>query len=221
MNATNGTGTGFEGLMGPNLIPNTLAGLLLLVTLLICIRASYLYVQTRSPRLFVLGLSMGIIALTSADNFIANLITIPFNTYWFLYIGQIVSYLFIMLSLVQGSDEFLRKLVRWHIVASILVMGLLILSPIMPAFPNLATRAGLSVFRGVVALGIFFCYSYAFMKKETRFSFLMGAAFLLVAFGTFISFEKYFSASPDFLDNTGDVTRIVGLVILLVAVILG
>lgn len=221
MNPTNGTGTGFEGLMGPNLIPNTLAGMLLLVTLLICIRASFLYVQTRSPRLFVLGLSMGVIALTAADDFIANLITISFNTYWFLYIGQIVSYLFIMLSLMQGSDLYLRKLMRWHIVASVLVMGLLALSPIMPDFPNIATRAGISVARGVVALGIFFCYSYAFMKKETRFSFLMGAAFLLVAFGTFISFEKYFSTSPDLLDNVGDVTRIVGLVILLVAVILG
>jgi hypothetical protein len=221
MNTTNGTGTGFEGLMGPNLIPNTLAGLLLLVTLLICIRASYLYVQTRSPRLFVLGLSMGIIALTSADNFIANIITISFNTYWFLYIGQIVSYLFIMLSLMQGSDLYLRKLVRWHVWASVAVVGLLVLAPLSPAFPNLVTRAGLSVFRGVVALGIFFCYSYAFMKKETRFSFLMGSAFLLVAFGTFVSFEKYFSTSPDLLDNVGDVTRITGLVILLVAVILG
>jgi hypothetical protein len=59
------------------------------------------------------------------------------------------------------------------------------------------------------------------MKKETRFSFLMAAAFLLITFGIFISIEKYLSTSPDLLDNVGDITRCVGLLVLLIAVILG
>lgn len=221
MSPTNGTGTGFEGLMGPNLIPNVLAVLFFVITLLICIRACYLYAQTRSPRLFVLALSMGLVALTNADDLVANLITIPFNTYWFLYLGQTIGFFLIFLSLIQGSDEYLRKLMRWSVIVAALTLSLLIFSPIMPAFPNTAVRAAVSVSRGVVTFGVFFCYTYAFTKKETRFSFLMAAAFLLVTFGIFISIEKYLSTNPDLLDNVGDITRCVGLLILLIAVILG
>jgi hypothetical protein len=221
MNPVNGTGTGVEGLFGPNLIPNVLAALFLIFPLLVCIRAYYLYSQSRSPRLFVLALAMGLVALTSADNLVANIITIPFNTYWFLYLGQTVGFFLIFLSLIQGSDEYLQKLTRWSILAAVLTLGLLVLAPVMPPFPNDAVRAAVNISRGVVTFGVFFCYTYAFMKKETRFSFLMGVAFLLVTFGILISAEKYLSASPDLLDNVGDITRCVGLFVLLIAVILG
>jgi hypothetical protein len=221
MNTVNGTGTGVEGLFGPNLIPNVLATLFFVITLLICIRACYLYAQTRSSRLFVLGLSMGLVSLTTADNLVANLITIPFNTYWFLYLGQTVGFFLIFLSLIQGSDEYLRKLMRWSVLVVVLTLGLLVLAPVMPPFPNTVVRAVVNVSRGVVTFGVFFCYTYAFMKKETRFSFLMAAAFLLITFGIFISIEKYLSTSPDLLDNVGDITRCVGLLVLLIAVILG
>jgi hypothetical protein len=221
MNTTNGTGTGVEGLLGPNLIPNILAALFLIFPLLICLRAYYLYSQSRSPRLFVLALSMGLVALTSADNLVANLITIPFNTYWFLYIGQTVGFFLIFLSLIQGSDEYLRKLMRWSILVAVLTLGLLVLAPVMPPFPNNAVRAIVNGSRAVVTFGVFFCYTYAFMKKETRFSFLMASAFLLVTFGILISLEKYLSTSPDLLDNVGDITRCIGLLVLLVAVLLG
>src|ERR1700738_443475 len=100
-----GPGTNFIGLMGPNFIPNVVAVLLFLAALLISIRAFYLYTLVHTPRLFVLTLSMGVIALTAADNVVANLIVLKFNTYWFLYIGQIVGYFFIWLSLMGSSDK--------------------------------------------------------------------------------------------------------------------
>jgi hypothetical protein len=216
-----GPGTNFIGLMGPNLIPNILAGLLFLATLLISIRAFYLNALASSPRLFVLALSMGVIALTAADNVVANLVTLTFNTYWFLYIGQIVSYFFIWLGLMRSSDNYLHNVIRWHIIASLLVLGLLIFAPALPAFPNDIVRAGLSGARALMCVGVFFCYIAAFMEKETRFSLLMASAFLLLAFGQFLGALKYFVVDPTILDTTGDIMRIVGLFSLLAAILKG
>jgi hypothetical protein len=207
--------------MGPNFIPNLVAVLLFLAALLISIRAFYLYTLVHTPRLFVLTLSMGVIALTAADNVVANLIVLKFNTYWFLYIGQIVGYFFIWLSLMGSSDKYLQSVVRWQIVASVLVLGLLALAPVLPAFPNDIVRASLSGTRALMCLGVFFCYIVAFMEKETRFSFLMASAFLLLTFGQSLGALKYFVSSPQILDSTGDITRIVGLFLLFAAVLKG
>jgi hypothetical protein len=49
--------------MDATLIPDLLAVFLFLVALVISIRAFYTYAQSQSPRLFILALSMGIIAL--------------------------------------------------------------------------------------------------------------------------------------------------------------
>src|SRR5690242_16420191 len=90
--------------MSNTLIPNLLAISLFLVALFVSIRAFYTYLQARSPRLFVLGLSMAMIALTAAADFASgNITTITLNTDWFLYIGQSVSLLFIFLSLLRSS----------------------------------------------------------------------------------------------------------------------
>src|SRR5690348_14617868 len=128
--------------MDPNLIPDILASALFLVSVFVSLQSFNLYTQVRNPRLFILGLSMGVISLTAADNLVANFITIPFNTYWFLYCGQTISFFFIWLSLFWNSDEYLQRLMHWHIFASILtVIGLLLLSPLFPPFPNKVIRA--------------------------------------------------------------------------------
>jgi hypothetical protein len=216
-----GPGTNFYGLLGPNLIPNVLAALLFITTFLISIRAFYLFALARTPRLFVLGLSMGLISLTAADNIVANLIKLTFNTYWFLYIGQIAGYFFIWLSLIRGSEYYLQRLIRWQILGTVLVLGLLVLAPLLPAFPNDVVRASLSGTRALVSLGVFFCYIAAFTEKETRFSLLMAIAFLLITFGQLLGALKYFVPNPDVLDSPGDIMRIVGLFSLLAAVLEG
>lgn len=207
--------------MGANLIPNILAASLCALALFISIRAFSIYFQARSPRIFVLALSMLLIALTAADNFFVNIVTVPYNTYWFLYLGQVVGYLFIFLSFFWSSEGSLQKLIRWQVIFTALMLLLWILSPVLPQFPNVGVRATLSGLRALMCFGIFFFYISAFMKKETRFSLLMGIAFLLLTVGQWLVFQKYFVTAGDIIDNIGDITRLVGQVILLVAVIIG
>jgi hypothetical protein len=210
--------------MGTNFIPNLLAISLFLVALFIAFRAFYIYRQTRNPRLFVLGMSMGVIALTAAADFTSsNLTNVTLNTDWFLYIGQAVSLLFIFLSLLRSSEGYLRRLMVWHVCLSALLLGLLLLSPALPNFPNTIVRAVLSGSRFVFCFGILFCYVEAFQKKATRFSFLMGLSFLLLAFGYLMIFQQYFVAvsNGQHFDNIGDIIRIFGLTTLLAAVLAG
>ncbi len=46
-------------------IPNALALFLFTITLFIALRAGYLYMRIRSPRLFILSLGMGMISLSA------------------------------------------------------------------------------------------------------------------------------------------------------------
>ena len=210
--------------MSTAFIPNLVAILLFLVALFVSIRAFYIYTKARSPRLFVLGMSMAVIALTAAADFTSsNVTSITLNTDWFLYIGQAVSLLFIFLSLLRSSVGYLRGLMVWHVCASALLIGLLLLSPALPNFPNTAIRAVFSGSRFVFCFGILFCYVEAFQKKATRFSFLMGMSFLLLAFGYVMIFQQYFFSSSNALhfDNIGDIIRVFGLITLFVAVLAG
>jgi hypothetical protein len=69
--------------MNSNLIPDVLAIAFFVVPLFTAIRAFYIFGWARNYRLFTLGLSMTVIALTAADNLAMNTFTIPYNTYWF------------------------------------------------------------------------------------------------------------------------------------------
>lgn len=208
--------------MNPNLIPNILAVSLFITAVFIALRAFYIYTRSRSPRLFILGLSMGIISLTAAaDFFSSNITSISLNTDWFLYIGQAASLLFIFLSFLRDTDMYFRNLMRWQIFVSVLLIGLLILSPTLPSFPNTIIRAILSGSRCIICFGIFFFYISAFMTKQTRFGLLMGISFMLLAFGYLLIFQQYFVTDSILLDDMGDITRMAGLVTLLTAVIGG
>lgn len=210
--------------MDPTLIvPNILSITLFAVAFFISARAFYLYVQSRSRRLFILGLSMGIVSLTAAAGYAGdNIPTLTINVDWFNYIGQTVSFVFILLSFLSSSDVYLRGLIRWHIAASVLLLLLLLVTA---DFPNAeVTKPFLSGSRGVICFVIFFYYALAFMTKETRFSLFMAGAFLLLSFGYLIIIPKYGMAggSPkDLLDHFGDITRIIGLGALLTAVSFG
>lgn len=210
--------------MDPLLIANTLSITLFIVALFIAIRAFFLYFQTRSRRVFILALAMGVISLTAAAGFLGdNVTTISLNVDWFNYIGQTVSFLFILLSLASSSEEYLRGLMRWHIVISILLLSLFLLAPVLPpAFPDpVVTKTLLSGSRGLICAVIFFVYFSAFMSKETRFSLLMSVAFLLFSVGYLMILPKYSISGLDVVDRLGDVTRIFGLVTLFINVLQG
>jgi hypothetical protein len=207
-----------------NFIANTLSLTLFVVALFISLRAFYLYLQARSRRLFILGLSMGIISLTAAAGFLGdNVTSINLNVDWFNYIGQTCSFLFILLSLFNNSEEYLRGLMRWQVVVSIMLLFLFLLAPVLPAeFPDPAvTKSILSGSRGLMCLVIFFSYFSAFMTKETRFSLLMSFAFLFLSTGYLMIIPKYSILNLDLVDQLGDLTRICGLITLLVSVLTG
>jgi hypothetical protein len=171
---------------------------------------------------------MAIIALTAAAGFIGdNVTSISLNVDWFNYIGQTVSFLFIFLSLLFKREHSLRILVGWHLLACIPLLILLILAPVLPPeFPNpVVTKTLLSGSRGVICGFIFLYYMFAFTTKETRFSFLMGTAFLLLSVGYFIVILKYGGnsgpISADVIDRVGDITRISGSIALFIAIVRG
>jgi len=193
------------------------------ITLLISARAFYLYSKTRSDALFSIGLSMGVIALGGICGLIGDTIVVSkyFNTLWFRYIGQTVSYLFIYLASLRSLKQYTSQIKRWHIIATALLIVLLFLTPFIPTSSNPTTLAILSGSRSVICFIIFLNYADIFMSKETRFSFLMSLAFLFITIGISIYTMKFIVPHALSFDFVGDSIRVVGLLILLIALFLG
>jgi hypothetical protein len=193
-----------------------------MITLFISLRAFSLYARTRDDMLFSLGLSMGVIALGGFVGLVSDIfLNGAFNTFWFRYIGQTVSYLFIFLSTLGGSERYRRGLKGWHVFATGLLMVLLLLTPVIPTHPSATVQTVLSGSRAVVCFIIFWRYVSIFFTKETRFSFLMGFAFFWITWGIVIYSLKFTMPNPLLLDYVGDSVRIAGLGILLAAFFLG
>ena len=192
------------------------------ITLFISLRAFSLFAKTRDDMLFSLGLSMGVIALGGfvglvGDIFLAGV----FNTFYFRYLGQTVGYFFIFLSTLRGSERYRRGLRRWHVLATVLLMVLLLLTPVIPQHLSATTQTLLSASRAVVCFVIFLRYTSIFFTKESRFSFLMGFAFFWITWGIVIYSLKFTMPNPVLLDYVGDSVRIAGLGMLLAAFFLG
>jgi hypothetical protein len=208
--------------MDQNFVPNLLSLTLFFVSLFISLRAFYLYFQARSRRIGILAIAMGIISLTAIAGFAGdNVTSISLNVDWFNYIGQTVSFIFILLSFINASEAYLRNLMRWQLVISVLLLALMFLSPVLPPeFPSPTfTKTFLSGSRGLICHIIFYYYACSFVKMETRFSLLMALAFLALSFGYFIILPKYFTPN-DTLDRIGDIIRVFGLIVLFFAVLL-
>jgi hypothetical protein len=209
--------------MNLDLLTTLLNGSLCITALVIGVRAVERYLQLRSPRLFILGLSMGTIALTAATDTMSGAITsIHFNTNWFLYIGQTVSLGYIFLSLFCSSDSALRRLLLWQVLSTVPLLLLLLLALALPDFPNPATQVILSGSRSFICFLIFGRYIYSFIfTKETRFGFMMSIAFLLLSIGYFLILPGILFPHMERFDQMGDIIRIGGLVTLLVGYIWG
>src|SRR5436309_16058959 len=142
--------------MDTRLIPNLIDVSLCLVALFISVRSFDVYAQFRQLRLFILGLSMALVSLSAAADFTASYVrVITLNTDWFLYIGQAVGFLFILLSLMRNFENYLRVLMRLNIVAFPLLLLLLFLLPVLPGIPNVLKRPVLDGFGGLICFRIF------------------------------------------------------------------
>lgn len=209
--------------MDTHLLANLLNGALCLISLFITMRSIVLYLQLRSARLFILALSMCTIAITAAaDTLSGNSVNIRLNTDWFLYIGQTVSWGYIFLSLFCSSELSQRRLLLWQIVTTVPLLLLLFFASSLPNFPNPTVQAILSGSRCLVCFLIFTRYIFSFIfTKETRFSLLMSAAFLSLSLGYFLILPSLLLPHGETFDQVGDIVRIAGLVVLLVAYLQG
>jgi hypothetical protein len=206
--------------MNNNLIPNLLDVSLCLVALFISVRSFDIYSRSRQFRVFILGLSMALVSLSAAADFTSSYIrAVALHTDWFLYIGQAVGFLFILLSLMQSSDKYLRGLMRLNITAFALLLILLFLSPALPKM-DIVTQTVLNLIRFIVCLLIFFVYFTANMSKPTRFSIFMSVSFFFFTADYLMTVEKNFTPilNQSFVVALADVAGVLALVLLVGAV---
>ena len=206
--------------MDARLIPNLLDVSLCLVALFISVRSFDIYTRNRQFRLFILGLSMALVSLSAAADFTSSYVrAIPLQTDWFLYIGQTVGFLFILLSLVQSSEKYLRGLMSLNIVAFALLLVLLLLSPVLPDI-DIPTRTLFGFSRFIICMLVFLVYFSAYSHKPLRFSLFMSTAFFFFTVGYLVTLDQFTapSLSQYLFRDLGDITSVIGLVVLVAAV---
>jgi hypothetical protein len=206
--------------MNTNLIPNLLDVSLCLVALFISVRSFDIYSRSRQFRVFILGLSMVLVSLSAAADFTSHYIKyISLHTDWFLYIGQAIGFLFILLSLMQSSDSYLRNLMRLNIAAFALLLILLLLSPALPNM-GIVARTLLNLTRFIVCLLIFFVYFTAYMSKPTRFSIFMSISFFFFTADYLMTVEQNFTPviNQYLVVALADVAGVMALILLVGAV---
>ncbi|HEY4382859.1 MAG TPA: hypothetical protein VGN34_00075, partial [Ktedonobacteraceae bacterium] len=149
--------------MPSSLISNGLNVCLALSFFFFALRVLYLYIHVRSSRLFLFGFSMLVISFTAVADFVSSFL--PFlHTDWFLFIGQTVSLLFVLFSLLRVFDHHLARLMRVQLFVSALLLLLLAFSPFLPV----SSPPWLSCFsaaRSAICFAIFFYYLSIFFHK--------------------------------------------------------
>lgn len=207
--------------MNTTLISNLIDVSLCLVALFISVRSFDVYMRVRYLRLFILGLSMALVSLSAAADFTGHYIKFTASgTDWFFYIAQTCAFLFILLSLVRSSAKYLKAIMVVGVLTLPPLLAILFLSPLLPAIPSGPALAFLSGSRWLLCFTIFFAYFGAFTTIATHFNRFMAAAFFFISLGNFMSMLQSFSPGlhSQLLSNMGNLTTIIGLVALIIAV---
>jgi hypothetical protein len=192
------------------------------ITFFISVRAFSQYFKMRHDLHLILGVALGTISVVGVigiigDNYFAS----SFNTKWFRYTAQIVSYTFILLACLRTSENYLHRVAQWELIFVALLVVALFLVPLTPHFVNARVEALVSLLRGVICFVICVNYIRFFLQKGARFSFLMGLAFLLISVGIAITTPWYFQQTQLVYLYVGDTTRTAGLLIMLLTFLLG
>src|SRR5690349_3387066 len=141
------------------LLSNILDVTTIFVCLFTAVRAGQVYPLVRSPRLLILGISMGILTITAvADLLDTNFVTVTAGADWFIYSGQMTAFLCILLSITSTSDAYLSGLLRFQIFACVILLCLLLSTFALPDVtdPRLQTLLGSPRF--LLCAGISFYY---------------------------------------------------------------
>ena len=181
----------------------------------------YRYFLTVNDALFSLGLSMVTIAISIfcslADPL--SLWGMTLNVGWLRYIGSISALCFMFLSIMVTSNMQMRLVKIWQIIATILFLILLLITPALPPFPDNLIPALFNLGRPLFCLLLFCRYITFYISKEERFTLVMSIAFLVLGIG-------YALVTPQLLDpafilatTVGETLRIMGYSILVFAYI--
>ncbi len=202
------------------LLPHLLDVSLCLVALFIAVRSFDIYARFHQYRLFILGLSMVLVSISAAADYVASYVTaVQLQTDWFLYIGQSVGFLFILLSLIGSSDTYLRGLMRLYIVVFAFLLILLFLSPIFPPM-DMTTRTVFGFSRFVICMLILIAYFSTYLSKPSRFSLLMSISFFFFTANYLMSLQQYFVPilNQYIFRDQGDISGVIALIVLVAAV---
>ncbi|HXX77195.1 MAG TPA: hypothetical protein VEI53_01780 [Ktedonobacteraceae bacterium] len=202
------------------LIPHLLDVSLCLVALFIAVRSFDIYFRFHQYRLLILGLSMVLVSISAAADFIASYVTVTrLQTNWFLYIGQSVGFLFILLSLLRSSDNYLRGLMRVFIVVFAFLLVLLFFSPLLPPM-GVTTLTVFGFSRFVICMLILVAYFSSYLSKPSRFSLLMSISFFFFTANYLMSLQQYFVPifNQYIFRDQGDISGVIGLIVLVAAV---
>jgi hypothetical protein len=199
-----------------SLTSNALNILLMLSSFFFALRVLHLYSHVRSPRLFLFGFAMLVISFTAVVDFAADFLTF-LHIDCVLFVGQVLSLLFVLFSLLPVFDRYLRFLMRVQILSSVLLLVLLACSPLLPASLSYSWLIVFNATRSVICFAIFFYYISMFFYKSTRFSLLMSLAFFLLSFGYLLTLPRYVLPDAWLTNIIGDVVRIVGVLVLTIS----
>jgi len=137
---------------------------------------------------------------------------------WIWYAGTSSGLCFLFLNSIVNSNEQMRLLKSWQIIATILFLVLLLLTPTFPP-PDKYTLAFLNLARPFFCALAFCRYVMLYISKETRFTLVMSIAFLMLGIG-------FAMITPQLLDPTlvliaiiGHILRILGYITLFLAYI--
>jgi hypothetical protein len=176
-----------------------------ILALAISVYVFYRYSLTLSDSLFSLGLSMGTISIAIFCGYlnVVHLGDVTLNVGWIWYAGTSSALCFMFLNSIVASSEQLRLLKSWQIIATILFLVLLLLTPTFPPFPNALTPALLNLARPFFCALAFCRYVMLYISKETRFCLVMSIAFLALGVG-------FAMITPQLLDPSLVIVTIVG-----------
>lgn len=155
------------------------------ICLFISLRAFYVYNLSRNDMIFVLGMAMAVISTGTFVGLVGEL-HIGGNTLstdWARSCGAYCGGLFIFLSSLVKSHEQMRQLKRWQVIATILFVIVVLLTPLYPPIKNPFLSLTLNAIRMIIYSCAFVRYALLYLSKSTRFSLTMSIAFLVLIIG--------------------------------------
>ncbi|HLZ59318.1 MAG TPA: hypothetical protein VKR06_20435 [Ktedonosporobacter sp.] len=192
--------------------------------LLISLRAFYVYRLSGKDLLSIIGLAMGTIALTVFVGNIgdSHLGGNHFSTEWARAVGSWSGALFIFLSSLVKSHEQVKHLRRWQITTAVVFIILIALMPVLPPLGGPLVSGVINSVRMVIYGCACLRYASLYVSKKTRFSLIVGTAFLVleVGFGLYMP-HLLFPASFVLLSILSAFIRAAGFFTLMIAYSMG